>query len=95
VVPPEASSQSQTSEPSVGEKWAEFPPVERQAELKRILKQNQGTPLAPFAKFKLTGADVYWLAAHKFGEETCLPEENLLTATVSLGTAFSPYRAPT
>jgi uncharacterized protein YjbI with pentapeptide repeats len=56
----------------LGEKWGEFPPSERQAELKQRLQawdqeDDHSLLCGPFAGFKLTGADVYWLAAHAAG----------------------------
>lgn len=67
--PSEASSQSQTKDALVGEKWGEFPPAERQAELIRILEAwDSRIRPGPFAGFNLSGADVYWLAALVAGE---------------------------
>lgn len=68
VAPLEVSSQSQTSEPPIGEKWGEFPSPERQAELAQRLQEweqdhDHGNRSGPLAQSKLTGADVYWLAA--------------------------------
>ena len=74
----ESPSHSQTSEPPTGEHWSEFPSKERQAELARRLRawdqeRDHGDRPGPFAnfefpQFRLTGADVYWLAALVAGD---------------------------
>ena len=65
---PEVSARPALDEPPTGERWGEFPPIERQAELKRMLEaweqeQDHGNRPSAFADVALTGADVYWLAA--------------------------------
>lgn len=62
---------SEQQDPPAGEKWGEFPPAARQEELKGMLKawdQKQDHRPGPFVDFRLTGADVYWLAALVAGE---------------------------
>jgi hypothetical protein len=62
---PEASTQPSPNETSIGEHWGEFPPGERQAELRKRMEaweqeQDHGDCPGPFTRFRLTGADIYW-----------------------------------
>ncbi len=74
VPTPEASPRPMPPpEPPIGNKWGEFPWVERRAELKERLEQWEQEPdhrdrSGPFAHVELSGADVYWLAALMAGE---------------------------
>jgi uncharacterized protein YjbI with pentapeptide repeats len=60
-----------TDEPTIGNQWGLFPSEERQAELKGRLEkwQLEGDSIhhGPFAYSRLTGADVFWLAAYEAG----------------------------
>ena len=63
----EPPARATLDEPSIGELWGEFPPLERCGELKRMLEAwdqetNHKGRSGPFSEVKLTGADVFWLA---------------------------------
>lgn len=89
VEPPEASSQSPSSEPPVEEKWGEFPRPERQAQLKKMLEAwdqepDHGNRPSPFAEVSLSGASVYWLAALVAGDGDVGVGEKTLNAAPSI-----------
>src|SRR5690348_12092982 len=68
-----ASAQRIAGKPPIGERWGEFPPGKRQVELKQRLEAwdqegDHGNRPGPFARFELSGADVYWLATFVAGK---------------------------
>ncbi|HEY7418028.1 MAG TPA: pentapeptide repeat-containing protein, partial [Ktedonobacteraceae bacterium] len=63
-------SPNNTTEPC----WGEFPSKQRQAELRQRIQvwaqeDDHGDQPGPFAEFKLTGADIFWLVAWVAGGE--------------------------
>lgn len=69
----ETPAQPAPTEPPIGVRWGEFPPPERQAELAQRLQawdQERGHEdhVGPFERRRLTGADVFWLAAYAAGK---------------------------
>ncbi|HLV99912.1 MAG TPA: pentapeptide repeat-containing protein [Ktedonobacterales bacterium] len=63
----EGSAQLAPNETSIGERWGEFPPEERQAELRKRMEAweqetDHGDRLGPFDGVGLNAAEVFWLA---------------------------------
>lgn len=80
----EAQARPAPDEPPIGVRWGEFPPPERQVDLKRMQEAWEREPihgnrLGPFAQVKLNGADVYWMAVLEAGAgDVALGQQKLI-----------------